>query len=129
MPTGIPMRHPLYGQVCELVAREAASVPTEVDVVIDGVVVRRIFERIDPDLCAVLTDPETGRLDYADPLNIEQAETPCPSCGEDYLTDVSDENCDVRWTGGHALPTCSGCGDEVPSPDEGWRHKRCHLIP
>jgi predicted RNA-binding Zn-ribbon protein involved in translation (DUF1610 family) len=110
------------------IRREAAGVGTLLDCKVGGVVIGLQFSHVDADGAIVAEHLDTGRLEYLAPEDVERAETPCPDCGEDYLTDVSDEDCSARWTGGHALPECSGCGDEV-GPDEAHRHQRCHLIP
>jgi hypothetical protein len=126
----IPLRSSVLAELGPFLAREQAGEPTTVEVKVDGVVETLQFCHVDPiDGNLVAERLDTGRLVYFTAADVEKVETLCRFCGEDYLTDVSDEDCEARWTGGHALPECSGCGDEVAAPDDAWRHQRCHLIP
>ncbi len=53
----------------------------------------------------------------------------CADCGQPFEAVVSDEDCEMVWTGGHELPVCPGCGDEAATADDLPAHRRCHLIP
>lgn len=131
MPTPtIPLPSSTFYALEPYLARETAGEPTTVEVRLNGRVETLQFCHVDPiDGTLVAEYLDTGRLAHFTPADVEKVETPCRVCGEDFLTDVSDEDCEARWTGGHALPRCSGCGDEVAAPDDAWRHQRCHLIP
>lgn len=130
MPTPTrPLPSGQFHALLPFVQREAAGEPTTVEVRIDGAVHTLQFCHVDPiDGNLVAEHLDTGRLAYFGPADVEKVETLCRFCGEDYLTDVNDEDCEARFTGGHALPICSGCGDEVGA-DEAHRHQRCYLIP